>query len=332
MPATDASRGFDRSMRRWADVAEAVRATRKTSEKVASVADYLRSLDLSRSRDRGRIPLRPAVPRARPAHDGPGLVGDRGGRAAPWPELAPDAPERGVRALLGPRDIGRRAAGVGGASTAGRDPTARTGRCRRRLRVGRGGPRTRGEAVDPARALRALRSAHRALCRRDPLGRAAHRPAGGASGGRRSRARSGGSSRPSSGPACSPATSARPPSWRAAMRSTAPELALFHPLKSCSRRPVADEAEALARLPPPVWVEDKYDGIRAQLHKQGAEVRLFSRDLHDVTGQFPEVVAAAAAAAVGRHPRRRAARLAGRSGAAVPPAPGDGSGASRPSR
>ena len=45
MPATDAARAFDRSMRRWADVAEVVRATRKTSEKVASVADYLRSLD-----------------------------------------------------------------------------------------------------------------------------------------------------------------------------------------------------------------------------------------------------------------------------------------------
>ena len=55
--------------------------------------------------------------------------------------------------------------------------------------------------------------------------------------------------------------------------------------------PVADEAEVLARMAPPVWVEDKYDGIRAQLHKQGAEVRLYSRDLHDISDQFPEVVA-----------------------------------------
>ena len=47
-------------------------------------------------------------------------------------------------------------------------------------------------------------------------------------------------------------------------------------------------------MPPPVWVEDKYDGIRAQLHKLGAEVRLYSRDLNDVSGQFPEVLAAAA--------------------------------------
>jgi DNA ligase-1 len=39
-----------------------------------------------------------------------------------------------------------------------------------------------------------------------------------------------------------------------------------------------------------VWVEDKYDGIRAQLHRRGDAVRLFSRDLHDVSGQFPEIV------------------------------------------
>lgn len=73
------------------------------------------------------------------------------------------------------------------------------------------------------------------------------------------------------------------------------ELALFHPLKSMLAAPAADENEILERLGSPVWVEDKYDGIRAQLHKLGPEVRLFSRDLHDVSGQFPEVVRAAAA-------------------------------------
>jgi DNA ligase-1 len=70
-------------------------------------------------------------------------------------------------------------------------------------------------------------------------------------------------------------------------------LTLFHPLKSMLASPVIDEAEALSRMSPPVWVEDKYDGIRAQLHKQGRQVRLFSRDLNDVTTQFPEVVRAA---------------------------------------
>ncbi len=73
------------------------------------------------------------------------------------------------------------------------------------------------------------------------------------------------------------------------------ELTLFRPLKSMLASPVADEAEALGRMAPPVWVEDKYDGIRAQLHRRGATARLYSRDLHDVSDQFPEVVRAAAA-------------------------------------
>ena len=67
------------------------------------------------------------------------------------------------------------------------------------------------------------------------------------------------------------------------------ELAVFRPLKSMLAYPAADETEVLARLGPPVWVEDKYDGIRAQLHKKGSEIRLYSRDLHDVSGQFPEI-------------------------------------------
>ncbi len=74
-------------------------------------------------------------------------------------------------------------------------------------------------------------------------------------------------------------------------------LSLLHPLKSMLASPVADEAEALRRLGAPVWVEDKYDGIRAQLHRQGDEVRLFSRDLNDISGGFPEVVEAARSSA-----------------------------------
>ncbi|MBI3750724.1 MAG: ATP-dependent DNA ligase [Chloroflexi bacterium] len=71
------------------------------------------------------------------------------------------------------------------------------------------------------------------------------------------------------------------------------ELALFHPLKFMLASPAEDAREILTRLGPEVWVEDKYDGIRCQLHRLGSEVRLYSRDLHDVSGQFPEVVGAA---------------------------------------
>jgi DNA ligase-1 len=67
-------------------------------------------------------------------------------------------------------------------------------------------------------------------------------------------------------------------------------LSLFHPIKFMLASPAEDAAEIVKRLGIPVWVEDKYDGIRAQLHRQGDDVRLYSRDLHDISGQFPEVV------------------------------------------
>ncbi|MGI8604481.1 MAG: ATP-dependent DNA ligase [Verrucomicrobiales bacterium] len=39
-----------------------------------------------------------------------------------------------------------------------------------------------------------------------------------------------------------------------------------------------------------VWIEDKFDGIRAQLHKQGTRAELFSRDLRTLAAEFPDVV------------------------------------------
>jgi ATP-dependent DNA ligase len=67
-------------------------------------------------------------------------------------------------------------------------------------------------------------------------------------------------------------------------------MTLFHPLKFMLASPAEDAAEIMRRLGPTVWVEDKYDGIRAQLHRSGDQVRLYSRDLHDISGQFPEIV------------------------------------------
>jgi DNA ligase-1 len=69
---------------------------------------------------------------------------------------------------------------------------------------------------------------------------------------------------------------------------------LFHPLKFMLASPAEDAAEIIGRLGPTVWVEDKYDGIRAQLHRDGSGARLYSRDLHDISGQFPEIVRGAA--------------------------------------
>jgi DNA ligase-1 len=70
-------------------------------------------------------------------------------------------------------------------------------------------------------------------------------------------------------------------------------LRLLHPIRSMLASPAEDAAEVLARLGPTVWVEDKYDGIRAQLHRRGSEVRLYSRDMNEISGQFPEIVEAA---------------------------------------
>lgn len=57
-------------------------------------------------------------------------------------------------------------------------------------------------------------------------------------------------------------------------------------------------AEALPNLelppaPVTVWVEDKYDGIRAQLHKVGDDAAIYSRDLKEISRTFPELAEAA---------------------------------------
>ena len=50
--------------------------------------------------------------------------------------------------------------------------------------------------------------------------------------------------------------------------------------------------EAVAGDPSDVLLEYKYDGARVQIHKDGADVTVFTRRLEDVTPQFPDVVAA----------------------------------------
>ncbi|WP_328461232.1 ATP-dependent DNA ligase [Streptomyces sp. NBC_00448] len=52
--------------------------------------------------------------------------------------------------------------------------------------------------------------------------------------------------------------------------------------------------EALVRLGP-CAVEEKLDGIRVQVHRDGDRVQVFTRTLEDVTARLPEIVAAALA-------------------------------------
>jgi DNA ligase-1 len=73
-------------------------------------------------------------------------------------------------------------------------------------------------------------------------------------------------------------------------------LHVGRPIRFMLASPVADAAEVMRRVGDEAWIEDKYDGIRAQVHVDGTgTVRLFSRDLNDVTRSFPEVVEAATA-------------------------------------
>lgn len=57
-------------------------------------------------------------------------------------------------------------------------------------------------------------------------------------------------------------------------------------------RDAEDDRPLFDKLPftPPFWLEPKYDGIRAQLHKHGGEVSLFSRDLRPLDDEFPELI------------------------------------------
>ncbi len=60
-------------------------------------------------------------------------------------------------------------------------------------------------------------------------------------------------------------------------------------------RDAEDDTPLFEKLPftPPVWLEPKYDGIRAQLHKSGESVSLFSRDLRPLDEEFPELLVSA---------------------------------------
>jgi DNA ligase-1 len=67
------------------------------------------------------------------------------------------------------------------------------------------------------------------------------------------------------------------------------ELRVFHPLQFMLASPEPTAAAILARLTPPIWLEEKYDGIRCQVHKSGSRVEIYSRDLKRITDQFPDL-------------------------------------------
>ncbi len=81
---------------------------------------------------------------------------------------------------------------------------------------------------------------------------------------------------------------------RVAMEEGAPGLSrfqprLFRPISPMLASPVEGEKEALERLGEAAW-EYKIDGARIQVHKDGEEVRIYTRHLKEVTKSVPEIV------------------------------------------
>ena len=66
------------------------------------------------------------------------------------------------------------------------------------------------------------------------------------------------------------------------------QMRMFHPLGFMLASPIESAEEGLSYFAEAA-VEDKYDGIRAQAHVAGGEVRLFSRTRDEITESFPEL-------------------------------------------
>jgi len=71
---------------------------------------------------------------------------------------------------------------------------------------------------------------------------------------------------------------------------------LMQPVLPMLAQPAQDMAAALAALGTAL-VDWKLDGARVQVHKRGDEVRLYTRNLNEVTSRAPEIVAAVRACA-----------------------------------
>jgi len=72
------------------------------------------------------------------------------------------------------------------------------------------------------------------------------------------------------------------------------EMRLFHPLKSMLATPASDLADIARTMPGEFFVEDKFDGIRAQAHVKDGRVAIFSRTLDEISIRFPELHASLA--------------------------------------
>jgi DNA ligase-1 len=273
-------------MRRWTEVAGRVAATTRTSEKTAILADYLRSLDAV------ELPIactyfsgRP-FPESDPRSPGLGWAGVSAAVAG----LAGAGPEALRAAYDRWSDLGLAVEDVLAAAGHAPDPTTSPGLVD--VDAALAAVEAAGPVAEKAAILRAL------LGRCDPgTARSVVKVLGGELRiGLREGLLEAAIARAFDRPleAVKRAAQLTGEIGRTAVlaredRLASAALTLFRPLKPMLASPAEDAAAIVARLGADVWVEDKYDGIRAQLHRAGERVALYSRDLHDVTGQFPEV-------------------------------------------
>ena len=70
------------------------------------------------------------------------------------------------------------------------------------------------------------------------------------------------------------------------------KVTLFKPVRPALAERLTTAEEILERLNGNASVEQKYDGFRVQVHKDGKKVKLFSRRLENTTEMFPDLVKA----------------------------------------
>ena len=73
------------------------------------------------------------------------------------------------------------------------------------------------------------------------------------------------------------------------------DLVVGRPVRPMLASSAPDLGEALTKAGPSAYVDRKLDGIRVQVHRDGDEVRAYTRSLDDITDRLPEVVSAALA-------------------------------------
>ena len=70
------------------------------------------------------------------------------------------------------------------------------------------------------------------------------------------------------------------------------KVTLFKPIRPALAERLQTAEEILEKMHGKAAVEQKYDGFRCQIHKDGKRVKIYSRRLEDTTAMFPDLVKA----------------------------------------